>query len=103
MRPELFRQMISFDEALRRVLDAATPISRTTAVQIDDAAGRVAAHDVVSPLDVPSFDRAAMDGYALRSADVAEAGAGRPVWLTCIDRIFTGQVSPHAVGPGDCA
>ena len=103
MRPELFRQIISFDEALRRVLDAATPVSRTSAVRIEDATGRVAAQDVVSPLDVPPFDRAAMDGYALRSADVAEAGPDRPVWLTCIDRIFTGQVSPHIVGPGQCA
>ena len=41
------------------------------AVSLDDAAGRILAADVVSPVDVPGFDRAAMDGYALRGAETA--------------------------------
>jgi molybdenum cofactor synthesis domain-containing protein len=57
---------------------------------------------VSSPVDVPPFDRAAMDGYALRAADVTSAGPGSPVALQCIDRVFTGQMSPHTIGPGQC-
>ncbi|MCC7044056.1 MAG: molybdopterin molybdotransferase MoeA [Acidobacteria bacterium] len=103
MRPELFRQTIPFDDALRRVLEAAVPVARSVRVSIDDATGRIAACDVSSPLDVPAFDRAAMDGYALRSGDVAGAGPAAPATLSCIDRIFTGQVSARTIGPGQCA
>lgn len=103
MRPDLFRQTIPFDDALRRVLDAAVPIARTVALGVSEAVGRTASRDVPSPIDVPPFDRAAMDGYALRSADVGDAGPATPVALTCIDRIFTGQVSVRRIGPGQCA
>lgn len=103
MRPELFRQTITFDDARARVLDAAVPIARSVRVGIDDATGRIAARDVPSPIDVPAFDRAAMDGYALRSSDVAGAGPAAPAALACIDRIFTGQVSTRTIGPGQCA
>jgi molybdopterin molybdotransferase len=103
MRPELFRHTIPFDEALRRVLEAAVPIERTETVSAGEAATRVAAHDVLSAIDVPHFDRAAMDGYALRSADVAGADPDTPVQLTCIDEVFTGRVSSHTIGAGTCA
>jgi molybdopterin molybdotransferase len=103
MRPDLFRQLLPFDEALRQVLDAAHPVSRTVTVPIVEASGRVAASDVVSPVDVPAFDRAAMDGYAVRSGDLAAATAASPAALTCIDRIFTGRPSARSLGVGECA
>jgi molybdopterin molybdotransferase len=103
MRPDLFRHTIAFDDALRRVLEAATPVQRVVTLGLDDAAMRVSAHDVTSAIDVPPFDRAAMDGYAVRSADVGSAGPDTPVDLICIDQVFTGRVSLHAISPGRCA
>jgi molybdopterin molybdotransferase len=103
VRPDLFRQTIPFDEALHRVLDATVPITRSSVVALADATGRVASRDMASSVDVPPFDRGAMDGYALRANDTVGAGPGAPVTLLCIDRIFTGQVSTHTIGPGQCA
>jgi molybdopterin molybdotransferase len=62
-------------EALALVLDGLAPLEAERAA-IGDAAGRVAASDVRSVVDLPPFDRSAMDGYAVRSADVS---AGAPL------------------------
>ena len=51
----------------------------TEMVPLDDAAGRILAADVVSPVDVPGFDRAAMDGYALRGAETSGASEYNPL------------------------
>lgn len=87
-----------FDEALKIALDATSPITTTETIAISEADGRVAAADVVSSLDVPPFDRSAMDGYAVRSADCASPGAE----LRVIGRVFTGEVFPGEIGPGEC-
>ena len=100
MRPEVFGELISFDDALRRALDNVRPIERRETVALSRALDRVAASDVVATLDVPPFNRSAMDGYAVRAADLPPAGERRT--LTCVDRIFTGEVSARVLGPGEC-
>lgn len=103
MRPDLFAHLLSFPEALARVLAAATPIARTEHRRLTHALGRVAARDVTSPIDVPAFARAAMDGYALRAVDAALAAPEAPVVLTCVERIVTGRQPGRAIGAGECA
>jgi molybdopterin molybdotransferase len=100
MRP--FTSVIPFDEAVRLVMSAAVPIGRTESVAITDADGRVLARDVVAPDDVPAFDRAAMDGYAVVAADTGGAAPDTPRFLTCVGRLFTGEVPARAVGRGEC-
>ena len=100
MRP--FTSTIAFADALRFVLEAAVPIDRIERIDLVQADGRVAARDIVSTEDVPPFDRAAMDGYAVRSADTTGAAAGHPIGLTCVDRVFTGQVPSRSVEAGEC-
>lgn len=102
MRPELFRELLPFDEALNRTIAAARPVARTTVVPVTDAPGRVAAVDVTSSLDVPPFDRAAMDGYAVRAADTTGATADHPVVLECIARTFTGEGPARRLEAGEC-
>ena len=101
MRP--FTSTISFDEAQQRLRDAVVPIERTERIPLDKAAGRVAAADVASPLDVPPFARSAMDGYALVAADAAAASTASPARLQIVERIFTGQVPRTAIARGTCA
>jgi len=101
MRP--FSSTIPLDEARRRLDAAVRPIERRERVDLAAAAGRVAAADVVSPLDVPPFARSAMDGYAVVSADVARASTSSPVRLRIVDRIYTGKPSAVALAPGTCA
>jgi molybdopterin molybdotransferase len=62
--------MLDVEEALALVLDAARPLAAERA-GLEQAAGRVLAEDARSPLDLPPFDRSAMDGFAVRAADTA--------------------------------
>lgn len=101
MRP--FTSTISFEEARRRLNAAVTPIARTERVALERAAGRVAAEDVTSSIDVPPFARSAMDGYALVAADITAATGGSPVGLQIVERIYTGQMPKTAIVPGTCS
>jgi molybdopterin molybdotransferase len=78
----------------------AAPLGAET-VPLDDAVGRVLAADAIAPLDVPAFDRAAMDGYALRGAATAGASEYNPLGLPVLGqalpgRPFGGEVRPDA-------
>jgi molybdopterin molybdotransferase len=87
--------MIELKEALQIVLDAARPLG-TERVGLADALGRILAEDVTADMDIPSFDKATVDGYACRRADL-----GHP--LTVTETIPAGRVPTRAVGPNQCA
>ena len=101
MRP--IRETIPLDEALALVLEAATPIERTERVSLWDATGRVIASSPAAAMDVPPFDRAMMDGYAVRAEDTFGAGRYDPKTLRSVETIFTGQVPARPIGAGECA
>jgi molybdenum cofactor synthesis domain-containing protein len=101
MRP--IRETIPLREALAIALDAAAPIDRTERVTLGDAAGRVLAEAIVADADVPPFDRAAMDGFAVRAEDTDGATPPAPVTLRCVDTIYTGRIPTREIGAGECA
>ena len=78
---KLFRTLIPFNDALKTVLSYAKR-TELEAITFDDAFGRVLAEDVLSPINSPPFDRAAMDGYAMRGEDSFGATPRNPVSLT---------------------
>jgi molybdopterin molybdotransferase len=96
------RETIPLDEALALVLEAAVPIERTERIDIRAAHGRVIARAAVSAVDVPPFDRAAMDGYAVIAEDTFGASTHEPKTLRCIESVFTGQVARERVSRGTC-
>ena len=100
MRP--IAHTLLYDDAMRMVMDEARPLSRTERVALSEADGRVVAADVTATMDVPPFDRAAMDGYAVVAADTFGAGTHSPKTVTCVDRVFTGQVPARGIGAGEC-
>jgi len=100
MRP--ITETMLYDDAIAVVMGAAVPIAIKDRVALLDADGRVLSSDVMAPLDVPPFDRAAMDGYAVVAADTFGAGTHAPKTLTCVDRVFTGQVPMRGIKPGEC-
>ncbi len=100
MRP--FTHTIPFSDALRRVLEVVVPVERTEVLGIALSDGRVAAEDVTALADVPPFDRAAMDGYAVRAEDTTGAAPDAPRPLTCVERVLAGQVTARPVEPGEC-
>ena len=87
--------MVSVEQALEIVLRE-TPALAAEEVPLDDALGRVLARDVIADRDLPPFDRAAMDGYALRAADALEA----PTALEIVGEVRAGEWPALAVGPG---
>ena len=74
------------------------PIER---VPIAAALGRTLAEPVVSTLDIPVFDNSAMDGFAVRGADVAGAAADVPVVLRVVGEVPAGSGEDPALGPGE--
>ena len=101
MRP--FEKLVSLEEALRAIDKASKPTDRTEEVPIWSAGGRVLAEDVKAGMEVPPFTRSAMDGYAVRSADVRSASKGRPAVLKMVGKIFAGNVARKPIKPGQCA
>ena len=85
MRP--IRETIALDEALALILDAASPIERTDRIPLHDATGRVLAAALSAAADVPPFDRAAMDGYAVRAEDTFGAGRHDPKLFRVVEKV----------------
>lgn len=99
------KPLLPVAEALSQVLAQAQPLADAEDVPLIDALGRVLASDQVSPLDVPGEDNSAMDGYAVRVADLGAAAlpvsqripaglVGAPLESGSIARIFTGAPVP---------
>jgi molybdopterin molybdotransferase len=102
--------LLPLDDALAALLATAQPLNELETLALDEADGRVLAQDLRAALDVPGFDNSAMDGYAVRAAEVAAAhaaGAALPVSLRIpagavgaalqagtVARIFTGAPIP---------
>lgn len=97
----------ALDDALAELLACATPLAGHESVSTFDADGRVLAQDVVSALQVPPEDNSSMDGYAVRSTELADEGvvlkvsqripagsAGSALEPGTVARIFTGAPIP---------
>lgn len=97
-----FLTILSRDEALARFEDALFPRAPATAARaLADALGFALARDVVAAADVPPFDRANVDGFAVRSADLAAAGEAAPVRLLLNgETIVCGAAPAIPVTPG---
>lgn len=90
--------LMSLDEALKTLLAQISPLMGVESVATLDADGRILAQDLVSALQVPAFDNSSMDGYAVRSTDVQEAG----IELTVTQRIAAGHFGQPLL-PGQAA
>ena len=87
--------MLPFEEALRVVLNSARGLAGER-VDIRQAANRVLAEHVKSEMDIPPFNKSAMDGYACRRADLARE-------LAVVETIPAGYTPTHSIGPNQCA
>jgi molybdopterin molybdotransferase len=91
--------MIDYDEALKIVLEQAPGPAGKVQVPLGIAAGRVLGSDVVAKSDLPPFDKAAMDGFAVRVADVAEV----PATLDVVMDVPAGAIPSGPIGAGQTA
>jgi len=91
---------ISLEEALEHIRNAVQPTDAES-VALDASLGRVLAEDVRSPLDLPPWDNSAMDGFAVRAADIAGASTSAPARLRLTESVPAGGFASRAVGPGE--
>lgn len=94
--------LASVDEHLARILDAIEPLAAYPQ-PLMEALGLPVAEDVVAAVSLPPFDNSAMDGYAVRHADVATASDEAPVHLPVVGEIGAGQAQLLALAPGTAA
>ncbi|HEY8719155.1 gephyrin-like molybdotransferase Glp [Pengzhenrongella sp.] len=94
--------MRTIEEHLAAALALAQPLA-THEVSLDEALGLVLAQDITSSTALPRFDNSAMDGYAVRAADVAAASAATPVTLTVLADLAAGSAEEPEVWPGTTA
>ncbi|GGL51253.1 molybdopterin biosynthesis protein [Halocalculus aciditolerans] len=96
-----FRDLAAIDDARATVADLDLDPG-TERVPLADARGRVLAERVDAGLDVPGFDRASMDGYAVRARDTVGATQSDPVTLDYAGAVHAGDEPTVAVDPGTC-
>ena len=96
-----FHELASYERAKATVdgLDLAPDPER---VPLAEARGRVLAERIEAGRDVPGFDRASMDGYAVRARDTFGADEADPVELELVGAVHAGEAPDVAVDPGTC-
>jgi molybdopterin molybdotransferase len=102
LRMRGFTERIRLGDALRIVLSNVKQLGEEL-VPFDQALGRVLAEDVVSKVDIPPFDRSAVDGYAVRAADTFGASQTNPKKLRVVGTARAGSASGLRVGKRQAA
>ena len=89
---------LSVEQARQIIAKSVNPLHAPEYVALRSALGRVLAEPITSPIDVPAYDNSAMDGYALRSADLAD----HALTLQVVGTAWAGRAFAGAVAPGQC-
>ncbi|MCD6348213.1 MAG: molybdopterin biosynthesis protein [Candidatus Korarchaeota archaeon] len=95
---KVFRELIDLERAQELLMSYELP-RKAEEVPLLEVIGRILAEDIISDVDVPSFDRAAMDGYAIRAEDTFWADEDNPVQLRVVGRSAAGHPFQGEVGP----
>src|SRR5260370_3522646 len=88
--------LLPIDEVERILRERVMPVPETETVPLAAAYGRVMASDVTAPISLPPFDNSAVDGYAVRSADLDRAAETR---LAITDRVTAGRAPARPLAP----
>ena len=94
--------LLPVKEALSRILSEFEPLE-TVHVPLKESVGRVLAEEIVAATDLPLFDNSSMDGFAVRVADVLDAGSATPIRLPVVDDIPAGSMPTHQLRSGEAA
>jgi len=97
-----FGELVPYEEALSTLLKEVEQIDRKETVSLDDAFERVLASDAQSDMFVPPFDRAAMDGFAVKAEDTFEADKFDPIELKTVGKLHAGESPEKEIKKGEC-
>ncbi len=98
----IYRNLVTFEKAVELVEANMPPITETETLPIDEALGRIVSEDIFCPMNTPPFNRATMDGYAVRSADIAGCSPDKPVTLGISGESFIGTEPAALTESGKC-
>ena len=99
---ERFEKLITFEDAVGKMLSVSWKSTSIEKIPVTVSSGRVCASLVRSTINVPSFNRSAVDGYAVMSADVRGSSKFNPVILKLRGSLEAGAFSEKAVSSGSC-
>jgi len=91
----MLKRFLGAAAAKKMLLDRSFPVKRTQLLACPKASGRVLCEDVISPVSLPGFCRAAMDGFAVRSSDTKGARPSAPAYLAKFISLRTGMEVPE--------
>jgi molybdopterin molybdotransferase len=94
--------MVTLEQARETILAAIGAITATEILPIALTVGRAAMSEIIAPLDLPPFDNAAVDGYAVHSADLASAAESHPVALQQTGSVAAGEAPNRVLTRGTC-
>ena len=100
--PNADPEALHVDEARRIICQRVTPITASETLPLRAALDRILAEDIISPINVPAYDNSAMDGYALRGADLPADASAAPVTLKVIGIAYAGRPCTQTIGQGEC-
>ncbi|MFQ6086000.1 MAG: gephyrin-like molybdotransferase Glp, partial [Candidatus Bathyarchaeia archaeon] len=97
-----FKKSIPVDEAIEKFLGREFPHVGYEIIETVNAINRVLAEEVKAKVNVPNFNRSAVDGYALRAEETFGAGSENPVAFKLVGKIEAGQIFTRSIGQKEC-
>lgn len=98
----VYKNLVSFEQAVNSAMESIHQIEGSEKINLYHSVGRILASNVYAPRNNPPFNRATMDGYAVRSEDVKDAAQDRPVTLKITGESFIGEPRKSLSGKGNC-
>ena len=97
-----FKELTPIEKALQLLFDTVKPEKlESELVPIQEAYGRVTANDIIAGIDLPPFNRSAVDGYAVRAEDTFEASPFQPKTLKITEKNEVGQGEAKLIWTGN--
>lgn len=93
---------MSFDEAIEKAMGSVEVVNDQETIDIRDSLGRILAQNIYAPRNNPPFNRATMDGFAVRSLDVVSASQDHPVKLSISGESYIGEARKQLAGRVTC-
>jgi len=91
------KKLTSVEIALKKFLSSVNFKPKVEVISLKNASSRVLAKDIVSQIEIPSFEKAAMDGFALKSSDTKNASKQNPFFLKIVGKIFAGNRKKNSI------
>jgi molybdopterin molybdotransferase len=95
------RKLTSVEIALEKFLSSVNFKPKIEIISIQNTSSRVLAKDVISKIEIPSFNKASMDGFAIKSSDTKNVTKKNPVYLKVVGKIFAGDTKKKSIKVGE--